>query len=331
MTTASDTTNKLKYFLPIGLLFFLLIPLIIRDEYILHVLIMILYFAYMASAWNIICGYVGQLSLGHSVFSGIGGYVSVLMFIHLGLTPWIGMLLGGLCAALIGIIIGLPTFRLRGPYFALTTIAFAEILRIWFENTEEFLGIEIKGAMGLLVPLKGHAPGIFQFTDKQPYYYIILAMLITVMAIAYRMERSRLGFYLKAIRGDQDAAEALGIHPTRYTLTAMGLSAFLTGLGGSFYAQFFRYINPERNMGIDLSIDMALMGIVGGQGTVLGPVLGAFLLTPAGEISRAYFGGKLMGLHLIIYGIVLVLAVLFLPKGLIDPLRRVLFHRADRN
>jgi ABC-type branched-subunit amino acid transport system permease subunit len=169
MATDTDTTNKLKVFLPIGLLSFLLIPLIIRDEYILHVLIMILYFAYMASAWNIICGYVGQLSLGHSVFSGIGGYVSVLMFIHLGLTPWIGMLFGGLCAAVIGIIIGFPTFRLRGPYFALTTIAFAEILRIWFENTEEFLGIEIKGAMGLLVPLKGHSPAIFQFTTKQPY------------------------------------------------------------------------------------------------------------------------------------------------------------------
>lgn len=331
MPTDPDTTSKLKVFLPIGLLSFLLAPLIIRDEYILHVLIMILYFAYMASAWNIICGYVGQLSLGHSVFSGIGGYVSVLMFIHLALTPWIGMLFGGLCAAVLGVIIGFPTFRLRGPYFALTTIAFAEILRIWFENTEEFLGVEVKGAMGLLVPLKGDSPAVFQFTTKQPYYYIILAMLIAVMVISYRMERSRLGFYLKAIRGDQDAAEALGIHPARYTLTAMGLSAFLTGLGGSFYAQFFRYINPERNMGIDLSIDMALMGIVGGQGTVFGPVLGAFLLTPAGEISRAYFGGKFMGLHLIIYGIVLVLAVLFLPKGLIDPLRRLLFRQTGRN
>ncbi len=301
--------------------FFLSAPLFIRDEYFLHVLIMVLYFAYLTASWNILCGYVGQLSLGHSAFSGIGGYVSVLLFINLGLTPWVGMFLGGLFAAVAGIIIGFPCLRLRGPYFALTTIAFAEILRIWVENTDIFLGIELKGAMGLLVPLKGNAPAVFQFTNKEPYYYIILGMLAVALGITSLIERSRLGFYLKAIRGDQEAAEALGINSTRYMLTAMSISAFLTGLGGCFYAQFFRYINPERNMGIDLSIEIALMGIVGGQGTVFGPLLGALLLTPAGEISRAYLGGKLMGLHLAIYGLVLILTILFLPKGLIHPLR----------
>jgi len=318
------TTRNVSYLiLAVVVALFLFAPLIIRDEYFLHVLIMILYFAYMTASWNILCGYVGQLSLGHAAFSGIGGYVSVLLFINLGLTPWVGMLLGGLCAATAGLIIGFPCFRLRGPYFALTTIAFAEILRIWVENTDTFLGLELKGAMGLLVPLRGHSPAVFQFTNKEPYYYIILAMLSAALGITILLERSRLGYYLKAIRGDQEAAEALGINSTRYMLTAMSLSAFLTGLGGCFYAQFFRYINPERNMGIDLSIEMALMGIVGGQGTVFGPVLGAFLLTPAGEISRAYLGGKLMGLHLIIYGLVLVLAILFLPKGLIQPLRNM--------
>jgi branched-chain amino acid transport system permease protein len=149
-----------------------------------------------------------------------------------------------------------------------------------------------------------------------------------VLAITYWMERSRVGFYLKAIRGDQDAAEALGINSTRHLLTAMALSSFLTALGGSFYAQYFRYINPERNMGLDLSIEFALMGIVGGQGTVLGPVLGAFLLSPAGEISRATLGGKFPGLHLMIYGLVLVVAVLFLPKGLIHPIRQFLGRKA---
>jgi branched-chain amino acid transport system permease protein len=287
----------------------------------LHTLIIVLFFTYMAVSWNIVCGYVGQLSLGHSAFAGIGGYVSTLLFINLGLTPWIGMFLGGFVAMFVGVAIGYPCFRLRGPYFALTTIAFAELLRIWVENTESFLGIEIKGAMGLLVPLKGHSPGLFQFDNKEPYYLIILAMLILALLATWWLERNRLGYYLKAIKGDQDGAEAIGVNSTRYMLTAMAISAFLTGMGGCFYAQFFRYINPERILGIDLSIEVALIGIVGGQGTLWGPVLGACLLTPASEILRSLLGGKLLGLHLLFYGLVLVLAIFFLPKGLIEPVR----------
>ena len=325
MLTRPGSRNRAIYAAPAAaLLLLLVLPGFIQDEYYLHVLVGILFFAYMASAWNIVCGYTGQLSLGHSALCGIGGYISTLLFINLGLTPWVGMLIGGACATVVGVLIGYPCFRLRGPYFALTTIAFAEILRIWTENTEEILGIELRGAQGISVPLKGHRPWLFQFGDKVHYYYIIIGMLLLVLAITYWMERSRVGFYLKAIRGDQDAAEALGINSTRHLLTAMALSSFLTALGGSFYAQYFRYINPERNMGLDLPIEFALMGIVGGQGTVLGPVLGAFLLTPAGEISRATLGGKFPGLHLMIYGLVLVVAVLFLPKGLIHPIRQFL-------
>lgn len=325
MTPPSGPRNLAPYAASAAaLLLLLLAPLFIRDEYYLHVLVGILFFAYMASAWNIVCGYTGQLSLGHSALCGIGGYISTLFFINAGLTPWIGMLIGGLGATLVGVAVGWPCFRLRGPYFALTTIAFAEILRIWTENTEEIFGLELRGAQGLMVPLKGNAPALFQFNGKEPYYYVILIMLVAVITAAWWMERSRMGFYLKAIRADQDAAEALGINSTRYLLSAMAVSSFLTAMGGSFYAQYFRYINPERNMGLDLSIEMALMGIVGGQGTVLGPVLGAFLLTPAGEISRGALGGKFPGLHLVIYGLVLVLAMLFLPKGLIHPLRQLL-------
>lgn len=323
--TQQGPRNGLLIAAPAAALFVLLVlPSFIRDEYYLHVLVGILFFAYMASAWNIVCGYTGQLSLGHSALCGIGGYISTLLFINAGLSPWIGMWIGAVCATGVGVLVGWPCFRLRGPYFALTTIAFAEILRIWIDNTEEIFGIELRGAQGLSVPLKGHAPALFQFDGKVPYYYVILAMLVGVMAVTWWMERSRMGFYLKAIRGDQDAAEALGVNSTRYLLSAMALSSFLTALGGSFYAQFFRYINPERNMGLDLSIELALMGIVGGQGTVLGPVLGAFLLTPAGEITRATLGGKFPGLHLVIYGLVLILAMLFLPKGLIEPVRRLL-------
>jgi branched-chain amino acid transport system permease protein len=330
MTTHARSHRALRYAVPaVVLVLFLLVPAFVRGEYYLHVLVGVMFFAYMASAWNIVCGYTGQLSLGHSALCGIGGYLSTLLFINVGLTPWVGMLIGALCATAVGVFVGYPCFRLRGPYFALTTIAFAEILRIWVENTEEFFGIELRGAQGIMVPLKGQSLWLFQFTSKVPYYYIISVMLLIVMAVTFWMERSRMGFYLKAIRADQDAAEALGINSTRYLLSAMALSSFLTALGGSFYAQYFRYINPERNMGLDLSIEVALMGIVGGQGTVLGPVLGAFLLTPAGEITRGFLGGKFMGLHLVIYGLVLVLAVMFLPKGLIQPIRQFLGREAD--
>jgi branched-chain amino acid transport system permease protein len=315
----------------IALAVLLAIPLVVRVEYYIHVLVIILYFAYMAAAWNIVCGYTGQLSLGHAALSGIGGYISTLLFINAGLSPWAGMLLGALAATVVGVLIGWPCFRLRGPYFALTTIAFAEILRIWTENTEDIWGLELRGAQGISVPYRGESAWLFQFDGKVPYYYIIIPLLIAVMLVTWWMERSRMGFYLKAIRADQDGAEALGINSTRYLLMAMAVSSFFTAIGGSFYAQYFRYINPERNMGLDLSIEMALMGIVGGQGTVLGPVLGAFLLTPAGEISRGALGGKFPGLHLVIYGLVLVLAMLFLPKGLIQPVRQFLGQKQNPN
>lgn len=299
-----------------------LLPLATRDSFLIHSAIMVLFFAYMATSWNFLCGYVGQLSLGHAMFSGVGGYVSVLLFTTFGLSPWLGMLVGGLVAAGLSVLIGYPTFRLKGPYFALTTIAFAEIVRIWVENTDTFLGFRIKGAEGLVVPAVGGGDSFwaFQFSGKVSYYYIILAMLVVAILATVIMERSKLGYCLKAIRGDRDAAEALGISPTRYTLAAFAISAFMTALGGSFYAQFFRYINPERNMGLELSIDMALMSIIGGQGTPFGPLLGALLLMPLGEVTRSQLGGHFLGLHLVIYGIVLMITVLYFPKGLIVPL-----------
>lgn len=301
----------------------LALPLVVKDEFYLHSLIMVLYFAYLASAWNLMCGYVGQISFGHSVFSGVGGYCSVLLLTGMGMSPWLGMLAGGVIAAILAVAIGFPTMRLRGPYFALTTIAVAEIVRIWVENTDTVFGIHLKGAEGLSVPLVGTSWALFQFDSKVPYYYIILAMLVLVMGITAVMERSRLGVCLKAIRGDRDAAESLGINPTRYTLTAYAISAFMTALGGSFYAQFIRFINPERNMGVELSIDMALMAIIGGQGTVFGPLVGAAFLAPVAELARSWFGGQLPGLHLVLYGLVLILAVLYLPKGLLDPIQRL--------
>mgnify|MGYP001330004350 CR=1 FL=1 len=302
----------------------LVLPWIFTNPYHVHTATMIIYFAFLASSWNFLCGYVGQLSLGHSVFSGVAGYVTVLLFTQMGISPWLGMIAGGLMAALLSLVIGYPTFRLKGPYFTLTTIAFAEILRIWFENTDVFLGIPLKGAEGLVVPMTEAGWLAFQFNEKAPYYYIALTLLLMIVGVTLLMEKSKLGYYLRAIRGDSDAAEALGINPTKYCLIAFSISAFFAGIGGAFFAQFFRYINPERNMGIDLSIDMAIMGIVGGQGTIIGPILGALILHPISELSRSLLGGQFLGLHLIIYGLALVFTVLYFPKGVIVPIRRFL-------
>lgn len=297
-----------------------LVPLFVEDLYFLHVFILVFYFAYLGTAWSLV-GMAGQLSFGHAAFLGMGGYASTLLFTDLGVTPWLGMWIGAITAAVVGVLIGYPTFRLRGPYFALTTIALAEILRIYVETNEVGpFGIKLRGAMGLLVPPRGDAPALFQFLGKEPYYYIALAMMSGAIAISYAISRTRLGYYLAAIRSDRDAAESLGINVTRCNLVAMAISCFLTALGGTYYAQYFRYINPERGMGLTMSIEIVLVGVVGGWQTVLGPTIGSILLSPTSEIIRAELGGAYAGLHLLLYGLVLMIVILFLPKGLNDPL-----------
>jgi branched-chain amino acid transport system permease protein len=292
--------------------------------YYLHNFILVFLFAYLGTAWGLV-GMAGQLSIGHAAFLGMGGYISTLLFMDFGVTPWIGMCAGAITAAVVGVIIGYPTFRLKGPYFALTTIALAEILRIYVENTEIGpFGIDLRGAMGLLVPPRGNSPAVFQFLGKEPYYYISLGMMCAAIAISFVINRTRIGYYLAAIRSDRDAAESLGINITKFNLIVMAISCFLTALGGTFYAQYFRFINPERGMGLSMSIEIVLVGVVGGWQTVLGPAIGSFLLTPFGELVRAYFGGTYAGLHLFIYGIMLMLVIMFLPNGLHDPIIQAL-------
>jgi branched-chain amino acid transport system ATP-binding protein/branched-chain amino acid transport system permease protein len=306
------------------------VPLVVTDVVYLHIFILIFLFAALASAWGLVA-LAGQLSLGHSAFLGIGAYTSTLLFMERGVSPWLGMWPGAVLAAVVGVLLGWPAFRLRGPYFALTTIAFAEILRIYTENTETGpFGLPLRAAMGLLIPLKGDAPALFQFLGKAPYYYIGLMLMCVAVGTSHLINRARLGYYLAAIRGDRDAAESLGIDITRYNLIAMAISCFLTALGGTFYAQYFRYVNPTRVLGVDLAIEIALVGLIGGWQTVLGPVIGSILLSPTSEIIRGQLGGTYAGLHLFLYGLVLMLVILFLPKGLHDPLMALFGKLAAR-
>ena len=289
-----------------------------EDDYWVQVLIWVMFFAYLSTAWNLIGGFAGQYSLGHAGLLGIGAYTSSLLYVNAGVSPWIGMIAAGLIAAGVGGLIGYPCFRLRGAFFSLVTIAFAEMLRVGTELTDRIAGIEINGVRGLLLPILGHRPAQFQFTGKRAYYYVMLALLLAVLAVAWAVKRSRLGYYLAAIRDDEEALAALGVSPPRVKLAAMTLSAFFTAIAGTFYAQLVGFITPTRTMSLDFSVQMVVMAVLGGIGTVLGPLYGAIVLVPIGELTRAFWGGGVQGVHLIVYGALLMIVILYWPKG-IDP------------
>ena len=286
------------------------------NPYYAHVLIMFCFYAYLALAWNIVGGYAGQLSLGHAVFYGLGAYTSTLLFLHLQLSPWIGMLAGGTLAAVASVLIGYPCFRLRGPFFAMSTLAVLEVFRILAVYASDLTG----GSTGLSIPIR-FGLGSLVFRDKMPYLGVIVGLLAVAVVVSVLIERSRFGHRLVALRENEDAAESCGVNVRRVKLTAMVLSAFLTAIAGSFYAQYVLYIDPSGEFSMDLSVLMAMMAILGGAGTVLGPILGAAVLAPLQEFLRAWLGGKAQGLHLLIYGILIIAVVKFLPRGILAWLR----------
>ena len=313
---------KLAALLAVGVL--VALPWIV-SSYAVTVLIFIFFYAYLGQAWNIVGGYAGQLSAGHAAFVGVGGYAAALLSMHAGLTPWIGMWIGGALAALLGAFIGYLGFRfgLRGFYFVLLTVAFAEICRVAALNVDA-----VGGALGLYITFTGN-PRQFQFQDNRVYYFVALALMLGATALVWALERHRLGSYLTAIRQDEGACEALGVDTFRCKMLAMVLSSFLTGVGGTFYAFYLFSLQPNAVFGIPLSVEIIIRPIVGGAGTVLGPILGSFILSPLAEISRTYFAqGGWNGAHLIVYGLLLIAVVLFLPQGAYPALLRLARRRA---
>jgi branched-chain amino acid transport system permease protein len=296
----------------------------VLNSYAVTVFIFIFFYAFLGQAWNIVGGYAGQLSVGHAAFVGIGAYASALLSVRAGLTPWIGMLIGGALSAVLGTVVGYLGFRfgLRGFYFVLLTVAFAEICRIAVSNLE-ITG----GALGLYITFTGN-PRQFQFQDTRAYYYVALALMLLATGVVRAIERRRFGAYLVAIREDEGAAEALGVDSFRFKMLAMVVSSFLTGLGGTFYAYYLFSLQPGTMFGIPLSVEIIIRPIVGGSGTLLGPIVGSFLLTPLGELSRAYFGQSgWHGANVIAYGLLLIGVVLFMPEGAYPRLRGLLARR----
>jgi branched-chain amino acid transport system permease protein len=304
-------------FLVIALFF----PLLEKNPSHQNLAILMLMAAQLGVAWNIIGGYAGQVSLGQVAFYGLGAYTSTLLFTRLGINPWLAIPAGGLVAASLSVLIGWSCFRLKEHYFAMATIAVAEIIQIIFTNWE-YAG----AAVGLNLPMEEGWKTLI-FSSKEPYYYLALALLLLTLAVNWAIEKSYLGYYFRAIKDEPDAACSLGVNLGRYKLFAFAISSFFTALGGSLYAQKELYIDPGSVLHTGLSIKMALVAILGGVGTLFGPLFGAAILTIIEEGSRILFGGSGRGTDLIIYAALIVLIAVYYPNGVMGWLRSFIGRR----
>jgi branched-chain amino acid transport system permease protein len=298
--------------LTLGAIALCALPLAVDSPSHQNLLILILMAAQLGVAWNILGGFAGQVSLGHVAFFGIGAYSSTMLFMHFGVNPWLGALIGGGIAVLASLVIGWPCFRLKGHYFTMATIAVAEIIQTLFNNWEP-----AGGAVGLTIAMDKQGWGTLIFASKLPYYYLALGLLAISLGVNFRVQRSHLGYYFRAIKDEPDAARSLGVSLTRYKLVALALSSFLAALGGSLYAQKELYIDPASVLHTGLSIKMALVSILGGVGTLFGPVVGAAALTLIEEGSRTLFGGSGRGTDLIVYATIIIAIAVWKPSGLI--------------
>lgn len=295
-----------------------LVPLVVTDGYFLHVLVLCMLWTVFASSWNLCTGYAGLKTFGHQAFFGMGAYVSALMSMHTGISPWITLWAGGLVAAAVGLFIGLPILRIKSlPHAAIVTLAFAEIVRITCSNLVDLTRGEL-GLWGIPTFPAIHLPGLGQVVfgpaDRTSSYYLIwLLMVVTTVFLAWFV-RSRAGLLIQSIRDSQVAAESLGVPLTRYKLLVFALSAFIAGVAGAFYAHYVLVLTPTSAMGITLMIQIVAFTLVGGIGTLHGPLIGAFTLTIAVE------GLRFAGDHrMLLFGLLIILAVLFMPRGLARP------------
>src|SRR5208282_1338939 len=272
----------------------LVLPVAVPNAFAIDIFIRVLLFAFIGVAWNLMGGYAKQLSLGHAAYFGLGAYTSTILLIRFGVSPWIGILAGGVVAMLASLPIGALCFRLRGPYFAIATIATAQVLMLLFLKFRDFAW----GAEGTTLPNLGDAPLMMQFESKAAYYYIALAMLAVGLAVTYRIERSWMGYYLVAVGEDEDAAEAIGVDTLRIK-------------------RHIYLIDPNTAFSFNVSVEAALVSIVGGIGTLWGPVVGTVLLEATSALLQSWLGSGHGGVQLTVYSLILIAVILWRPTGLI--------------
>ena len=293
------------------------IPGVVGNSFFGHVATMVLLYAAMAQAWNILTGYCGQTSFGHSVFFGIGAYAAAMAVVTYKCLPWYGIPVGMLLAALVSVVISYPCFKLKGHYFAIATFAVVEIFNrlfmIW-----DYIG----GALGLDYPILPDGWVNFSWSEtKNGYYLGALAIFVLVFGIVRWIERNRLGYYFRAVREGQETAESLGVNSTMVKLAAMALSAALAALCGSFFAQYNYRVDPPMVMSLDMSMKFVLITILGGVGTFWGPFLGALVLIPLQEYTRAYLANLGPGVDLIIFGLIIIIVMIKQPQGIMGIIR----------
>jgi branched-chain amino acid transport system permease protein len=302
-----------------GVLVLLAGPFITSNPFYQHLMIMVLFWTLLGASWNLLGGFAGQVSFGHAAFLGIGAYVTMLLYLSLGVSPLLGMLAGGIVGSMFALPIGLICFRLRGPYFSLATLAVAEIVRLVALNWEQLTA----GPMGLLIttlPPMSFAGTTIDWESKVPFYYLAAVLALAATGLTHVVSRSRLGAYLTAVREDIDSAEAVGIDTVRTRVIALALSAFVVGVAGGFYSLYFRYVDPDAVFAISLSVEMVFIAVVGGLATTAGPIVGAVVLVSISEIFRDRFQTG----HLIFYGLFMMLVIRYLPEGIWGGLRRLL-------
>jgi branched-chain amino acid transport system permease protein len=331
------------------LLALLLFPQLVKDPYWLHLMILLFLSIIMGESWNVIGGYAGQYSVGHAAYFGVGAYATMMLMQYRHVAPWWGVWAAVALAVLVAMVIGSITFRLRGPYFVLASIAVAEIMRLIALNWKDFTN----GAEGILSseipPLTVGGKVVTDFLSKVPFYYAGLGLAVAVILVNVLVQHSKLGYYFQAIREDQDAAHSLGIHLAIYKNVALAISAVFTAWAGSFYALYIGFIDPPTVLGIDLSVQIVLICIIGGIGTILGPVVGSLVLVPLSEALRSnliaeglfkagivsegsklgqFLKENLAHAHVLIYGILVVVVILFMPDGVLGFANKLLTRRS---
>ncbi len=293
------------------LLFLAVLPLIGLSSYLMHMFILVIIYSIIGMGWNLLGGYCGQVSFGHAAFFGVGAYTAGLLYSKLGLSAWWGLLLSIFILTAFSLVIGFICLRLRGPYFALATLAMGEVLRVTSENLVKFTG----GDVGILLRER-------TWVGKTWYYYIILLLAVGVFLLVKKVIESKLGYYFVSIREDQDAAESLGIDTTFYKTIALCLSGAITGLAGAFYTNYMGYIDPKVVFALhDISIVTIMVVMVGGVATYWGPTIGAFIMVFLAELIRSNPG--LGAAHQTLFGILLIFIIIFLPNGIVGDFRKI--------
>lgn len=293
---------------------FAVLPLLVKDVYAQNVIVLTLMYAALSQSWNILGGYCGQISLGHALYFGIGAYTTSLLYTKFGVIPWAGMVVGGAIAAAVALALGYQLFRLAGHYFAIATIVIAEAGLLLVHNWD-WAG----AATGIQWPFVPDNWLTFQFgRDKLPYIYFALVLFAVTWVVTFIIEGSRWGYWWRAVKDNADAAESLGVKIFKSKMAAAAVSAFFTAVGGSFYACFVQYIDPESVMAFKFSLLMALPAVLGGIGTLWGPVVGAVILIPLTEVTSSYLGGTGRGIDLIVYGLLIMIVALAKPEGIVS-------------